>query len=125
MGDSTTETLELQCRRKNEIYAREEILGDANNYLSLHESSIPWILSHIDCFVSQSRDNRSVKHVSLYPYSVGEQDVEVWEKVGQAVGNLQALEKLDISIRNRTYAAGSDYSDDDDAEDEDSLIPDW
>jgi hypothetical protein len=60
----------------------------------LDEESFPWILNHIDCFVSQSRGNNSVDLVRLYPYEFSGHDDEVWDKVGQAVGNLQALEKL-------------------------------
>jgi mRNA-degrading endonuclease toxin of MazEF toxin-antitoxin module len=40
---------------------------------------------HVDCFVSQSRD-----------------DV-FWDKLGQAIGNLQALERLCIRISTRSY----------------------
>jgi hypothetical protein len=90
----------------------------------LDKDSISWILSHIDCFVSQSRGNESVERVSLYPYSVDGRNNAVWDKVGQAIGNLQALERLHISIRD-DYHDGSDYSDEDDDEDENSLIPDW
>jgi hypothetical protein len=67
----------------------------------MDENSIPWILNHIDCFVSQSRGNESVTEVSLYPYySIDDQDDEAWDKVGQAIGNLQALGKLHIRTPN-------------------------
>jgi hypothetical protein len=57
MGNHSTETLELQSRRDDEE-AREELLG--RPYLDLNENTLPWILNHIDCFVSQSRGNESL-----------------------------------------------------------------
>jgi hypothetical protein len=53
-----------------------------------------WILNHIDCFVSQSRGNAVVV---FYPFAVDGQDDEVWDKVGEAIGNLQVLKSLGIS----------------------------
>jgi hypothetical protein len=122
MGDSTTETLKLQCRRKNEAYAREQLLGE-NNYLDLAGDSISWILFHIDCFVSQSRGNNSVNHVFLRPHAFNGCNYDDWDKVGQALGNMQALERLRISSRH-DYDDDEDFSEDED-EDEDPPIPDW
>jgi hypothetical protein len=117
MGDHTNETLELQKRRDDEIYARERYLEGKDLYLD--ENSTSWILNHTDCFVSQSRGNESVKHVLLCPHAFNTHNEDFWDKVGQAVGNLQSLERLQIS-RVRV----EDYSDDDN-EDEDLPIPDW
>jgi hypothetical protein len=88
----------------------------------LNAFSISWILNHIDCFVSQSRGNRIVESVELRPHAFNGENYEVWDKVGQAIGNLQALETLYIFSTHR------DYGDDDDHEDysdEDSPSPDW
>jgi hypothetical protein len=61
-----------------------------------------WILNHIDCFLSQSRGNESVEEVYFYPCNIshGHDDYEVWDKVGQAIRNLQALTSLHISLHN-------------------------
>jgi hypothetical protein len=81
--------------------------------LYLAEDSIPRILNNIDCFVSQSRGNNTVKVLALYPYAFNFQDDAVWDKVGQAVGNLQKLKRLFIGTRNYHQ------------EDENSPKPDW
>jgi hypothetical protein len=113
MGDqhtSTTETLQqLQSRNRqiDERIARSTILG--GQYLNLDEDSMHWIVNHIDCFVIQSRGNESVEEVYLYPNAFYGEDDDAWYKVGEAVGNLQALERLRISTRDRTY--GDHYAD--------------
>jgi hypothetical protein len=67
--------------------------------------------------------------VSLNPYSVDGQDDEIWFKVGQAIGNLQALYRLHIS--SRSDLDEGDYSDDEDEDEDDNevvlpvRIPDW
>jgi hypothetical protein len=54
----------------------------------LDEYSIPWILNHSDCFVSQSRGNKTVKILAFYLHvpsgSLGDDD-DVWDKRGQAI----------------------------------------
>jgi hypothetical protein len=97
--EGSNETLQLQNRRNNEKHARDLLSGDI---LSLDEDSIPWILNHIDCFISQTRGNKSVEHVLLYPYSVDghDDDDEVLDAVGQAIGNLQALKSLCIATHD-------------------------
>jgi hypothetical protein len=99
MDDQSTNTLEIQSRRDDEKYARHQLLGGEHLFLTdedfLNEDSLPWFLNHIDCFVSQSRGNKSIKGVFLCLHaSFNGQDDEVWDKVGQALGNLQALEWL-------------------------------
>jgi hypothetical protein len=124
MGDSSETYLESQSRRTTEEGARERRLLDKLlvQYQCLHLDyhSISMILNHIDYFVSQSRGNKIVKQVSFYPYSmhdddddVYDHDDDVWDKFGQAIGNLQALGRLHI--------ATPDYHD----EDEELPIPDW
>jgi hypothetical protein len=110
MEDSNETLLELQNRQKNEVYARNRLLGGES--LKLDENSIHWILNHVVIFVSQSKGNESVKQVYLRPYACNGQNDDVWDKVGQAIGNLQALELIVISPYN-------------DHEDEVVPIPDW
>jgi hypothetical protein len=91
MGDHTTERFQqLQlCRHDNERYVRERLLRRRG--LDLHKDKISWIVNHIDCFVNQSQGNKSVETLTLYPYSVDDENYDVWDKVGQAIGNLQSL----------------------------------
>jgi hypothetical protein len=103
----STETLQQFQNRRDEQYARDHFL--VGQYLDLNEDSISWIINHIDCFVSQSRGNESIEEVYLYPNAFYGQDDDLWDKVGIAIGNLQALERLRISTRDRTYA---DHHDD-------------
>jgi hypothetical protein len=117
MGDHSTETLELRiCRKKNEAHARERLLGRYDLYLN-EDDSRSWILNHIDCFVSQSLGNKIVHYVSVNALFNGHGDV--WDKVGQAIGNLQALETLHICSYDHDDELDSD---DDEDEDEDSPI---
>jgi hypothetical protein len=126
MGDHSNETLQqLQSRQNDEAYARDVLLS--RPALVLNKDSISWILNHVDCFVSQSRGNRFVEVVFLTPYpSFYGQDDGVWDKVGQAIGNLQALNTLRIVTLDRLdddfY---SDEDDDDDNEGPPGPIPDW
>jgi hypothetical protein len=92
----------------------------------LNEYSISWILNHIDCFVSQSRGNKSVTRVRLFPYASNGQNDEVWDKVGQAIGNLQSLENLEMCCHDNYDDMGneSDYPEEED-DDEVVLIHDW
>jgi hypothetical protein len=64
--------------------------------LTLDEDSLPWILNDVDSFDIQARLNKSVKDVFFYGCSGDGQGDGDWDKVGQAIGNLQALEKLCI-----------------------------
>jgi hypothetical protein len=58
MGDHATETIQrLQNRLDDEEYARDHFLD--LRCLDLDEESLDWILTNIDCFVSQSRGNTS------------------------------------------------------------------
>jgi hypothetical protein len=80
MGDDFNERMQLQNGLfDDEKYARERFFS-TENYLNLNVESIPWILNHVDCFVNQSRGNVSVEILVLRPYSVDDQDSEVWTK---------------------------------------------
>lgn len=87
-------------------------------YLILNKDSISWISNDIDCFVSQSLGNEIIQSVSMCPHEFNGHSDAVREKVGQAVGNLQAL--------GRIYIVRPNYHDDDD-DDIDVLapLPDW
>jgi hypothetical protein len=85
--------------------------------IGLCDVSLPSILNHIDSVVSQSRGNKSIQHVYLYPYAFNVEDTEIWDKVGQAIGNLQALKSLRICTQNY-------HEDDDDDEEDNPLSPD-
>jgi hypothetical protein len=106
MGDSSETLLELRNRpeNENEAYARSLLQW---NSLLLDENSIPWILDHIDCFVSQSRGSESrVRQVFLFPHAFHGHDDDIWDKVGQGIGNLQTLGCLIIS--NHKYRDDND-----------------
>jgi hypothetical protein len=92
-------------------YARTHFIS--GRYLFLDDQSMDWILDHIDCFDRQARLNESIQEVLYLGYSGDEQDDEVWDKVGKAIGNLQALETLHICPKC------------DDDEDEDIPASDW
>jgi hypothetical protein len=104
MGYHTTATFrQIHSRQDYEADARDEVLR--GHHLDLHEDSIPRILHHIDCFARQCRGNEFITEVSLHPYAYYGQGDDVWEKVGQAVGNLQSLKSLFITTRDRTNGA--------------------
>jgi hypothetical protein len=96
MEDHSTEALELQEIGDPEEYSFDQLLGDQELYLD--EDIIPLLVNHVDCFVSQSRGNDSIQDLFMHPPYNGHDD-DVWEKLGQAVGNLQTLQTLLISTR--------------------------
>jgi hypothetical protein len=140
MDDHTTETLDSQnlILSHDENIARYGLLSE--EYLRLDEDAILWILNHIDCFVGQSLGNKIIREVSLHPFSivgrlpffVGHHDDDVWDKLGQAIGNLQALDTISICIPYNTSIHDNydNYDEDDDDEDDDDeneeiAIPHW
>jgi hypothetical protein len=68
--------------------------------------------AEIDSFVAQSRGNDTIICVNLSPYDdddVDPGDYEIWDKVGQGVGNLGSLDELRyafVSTAKRTYPTG-------------------
>jgi hypothetical protein len=98
MGGHVSKTWELQNPRDDEKYARGLL---ASRDLYVNEDSIHWILNHIDCFVTQSRGNKSVENVHLCLHaSIDGQNDEVWYKLGQAIGNLRSLKMLGFNTRH-------------------------
>jgi hypothetical protein len=65
--------------------------------------------------------------VCLRPYTFNGHDYDDWDKVGEAVGNFQALERLRISSLTVYDSDGDSYYSSDDDLDEDVVIPipDW
>jgi hypothetical protein len=131
MGDCSETFLEFRSKRRYyDLNARtrcNELLS--GEYLNLDEDSISWILNNIDCFVRQSQGNETVQQVYWWPHASfngQDDDGACWDKVGEAIGNLQALEML--SIATFDFPNEDDYSDDDDDDDEvvhPGPIPDW
>jgi hypothetical protein len=58
-----------------------------------------YLLQNIDFFVALSRDNTIVTEVILYPFDSDAGNYEVWDKVGQIVGNLMELKTLQIFLQ--------------------------
>jgi hypothetical protein len=86
-----------------------------SQHLHLGVDLLPWILRRIDCFVIQSRGNKTVEYLILNPHvSSGRHGDEACEKLGQAIGNLQSLKKILIC---------TDICQDED--DEEVLTPNW
>jgi hypothetical protein len=102
-GDNSETFLDFQKRQIENEARCGRLLGVHDLELDEREDSIPWILNHIDYFVNESRSNERVKEVYLSPYLLVGQDIELWDKVGQAVGNLQALSWIHISTHNYEY----------------------
>jgi hypothetical protein len=120
MSDGCDHTTETMVQLHLEYY-----LDDPR--LVLNEVSLPWILNHIDRFVSESRGNKVVEDVVLYPYSVNGHNYEalighnyeVLNKVGQAIGNLQALKTLCIASENYHVVGYSSDEEDDEGDSSD------
>jgi hypothetical protein len=95
MGDQSNKTIQFQI--DDDVYARNHILG--GRCLELNRRHLcRWILDHIDCFDRQARLNESIQEVYFDGYAGDDQDDEDWDKVGQAIGNLQALKKIWICL---------------------------
>jgi hypothetical protein len=62
---------------------------------------LPGFFYQIDSFVALSRGNDTIEIVYLFPYDVDPGNYEVWDKVGQGVGNLKSLALLKPCINNR------------------------
>jgi hypothetical protein len=58
------------------------------------------VFAEVDSFVAQSQGNTSIKHMRLHPHDVDPGNYELWDKVGQGVGNLESLGVVSIYIGN-------------------------
>jgi hypothetical protein len=107
--------MDLQSRRTAGVDARDRIFGA--KCLILDEDTISWISKHNDSFDSLSRGNEIVEQVWLCSHVLNGHNDDVWDNVGQAIGNLQALTMLYID-NSRTCRCRR-------REDQDSPTPDW
>jgi hypothetical protein len=88
----------MELERSKEI--ANEILFGERTVLHLDGDSLDSIRSHIDWFVSHSRGNESITGVCLYLYGRPHYHQDgAWDKIGQVVGNLQALKRIHILTR--------------------------
>jgi hypothetical protein len=92
MGDHSNETSQFQ-NPHDDGFARH-ILSGCYLFLGDDDYTLRWILNHIDCFTRHARLDETIKRVNFYGCSGDEQDDEVGNKLGQAIGNLQALETI-------------------------------
>jgi hypothetical protein len=102
-----------QARERQQL---DELVN--RGYLQLDVDSIPLIRKHIDYFVEQSRSNKTMTGVYFCVYSLVGQDDVFWDKLGQAIGNFQALKMLLIQGDE-----DSDDDSDDDTEDNGEVEP--
>jgi hypothetical protein len=58
------------------------------------------IFEYVESFVELSRGNEHVRSLELYPYDEEAGNNELWDKVGQGVGNLKSLRTLSICLKN-------------------------
>jgi hypothetical protein len=56
------------------------------------------IFAEVDSFVAQSQGNDTIQNLHLYPYDIHSGNYELWDKVGQGVGNLKSLGVLRIHL---------------------------
>jgi hypothetical protein len=83
----------LQLRMEDEEQQiRDELSGD-RLYITIQHS---FMFVNIDSFVALSRDNTSVTEVFLFPFDSNPGSYELWDKVGQIVGNLMELKVINI-----------------------------
>ena len=54
------------------------------------------MFDNIDSFLARSQDNTSVKYMVLYPFDSDPGTYELWDKVGQMVGNFTELKAIVI-----------------------------
>jgi hypothetical protein len=58
------------------------------------------IFNQVDTFVALSEGNEAIRCVTLSPYDIDSGNYELWDKVGQGVGNLHSLGVLRIYLSN-------------------------
>jgi hypothetical protein len=78
-----------------------------------------FMFDNIDSFVTLSKENTSIWMVTLSPFDRNAGNYEVWEKVGEIVGNLTELKILSIE-----FQPCYQYHREDDDGDE-ACLPDW
>jgi hypothetical protein len=66
----------------------------------------PFMFDNIDSFVALSQEKTSVEDVELYPFYSDTGNYEVWDKVGQMVGNFTELKSIDIHFSHYTSYHG-------------------
>jgi hypothetical protein len=67
------------------------------------------MFDRVDAFEMLSRGNKTVQNVVLCPYNHTNDDSEehrydIWEKIGQGIGNLEALSDITIEFVNDPLA---------------------
>jgi hypothetical protein len=104
MEDPTASERFQSQKRLEELYVRGLL---DSSYISLNDNNkVGRILNHIDCFVEESQGNSRVQQLYLRLSALNGHDDNVWDKLGQAVGNLQGLKILIISTlctHSRTF----------------------
>jgi hypothetical protein len=92
--------------------------------LTLYDNRAPWLLDHVDLFVSMTRNNDMVKAADLYLYVYDDNkdaaSYEIWDKVGQGIGNLEALETLHVLVSGDATAPIENTN-----TQQRTLAPDW
>jgi hypothetical protein len=94
INDNTQEEIPRGMYTPEEIQIRDELSGE---YLEIWEEK-SFMLDNIDSFLALSRNNTSVKVVDLYPFYDYSLNSEFWDKVGQIVGNLTELNRIEINF---------------------------
>jgi hypothetical protein len=95
----------------NEQQIRNELIGPCMRITK--KDSI--MFDNIDSFVALSRDNTSVQAVAFNPFDSEPGNYEVWDKVGQIVGNFTELNLISLNFLP--------YPDDNDGDE--ARMPDW
>jgi hypothetical protein len=67
------------------------------------------IFEAVDSFVELSQGNTSVREVFVWPYDEDVGNYELWDKVGQGVGNLKSLKSLGITLDNEGDGSEPDW----------------
>jgi hypothetical protein len=73
--------------------------------LDKHDDNL--IFNNVDFFVAESQHNYAIYQVNLYPYDDDPGNYELWDKVGQGVGNLKSLNILKICF-NKSFDDGEE-----------------
>jgi hypothetical protein len=82
----------------NQMVLRNAICGE---YLILAISDDrDRIFAEIDSFVAMSQGNDTLKNVDLFPYDFDSGNYNLWNKVGQGVGNLKSLRILSVRLNS-------------------------